>query len=328
LIATLNLDILLPFFYVLVTQAYCSTIILHNTIEFCPLSFYNIVNMKYNAYIITGPTASGKSSFAHNLAREIGGVIINADSVQIYRGIENISASPFAGRAIADEIDGVPYRLFSILPLTQQISVAEYLNMARAEYDAARVAGRVPIFVGGTGYYINALIHGISPMPDIDDDVRARARELVANDIDAARAMLPADFTATDPQRVARAVEVFLKTGKHITEFQNAPRVGAVVPNAHRILINPPVDALRTRIAARIPKMLAGGALDEARAVLSAGWDENRAIGAAQLCAYLRGEITMDTAVQNWITKTNQYAKRQRTWFRTQFNPDEEITRI
>ena len=309
-------------------RVYHSTIIVYNTIEFYPLSFYNIVNMSYDAYIITGPTASGKTSFAHNLARKIGGVIINADSVQIYRGIENISASPFAGRKITDEIDGVPYRLFSILPLTEQISVADYLNLARAEFDAARTAGRVPIFVGGTGYYIHALIHGISPMPYIDHDVRAKAREMVATDIDAARKMLPSDFTATDPQRVARALEVFLQTGKHITEYQNAPRAGAVVPNAHRILINPPVDTLRERIAARIPEMMSGGALNEARAVIDAAWDENRAIGASQLCKYLRGEISMDDAIQNWITKTNQYAKRQRTWFRTQFSADEIITKI
>jgi len=292
------------------------------------MPFYNIVNMAYEAYIITGPTASGKSSFAHDLARKIGGVIINADSVQIYRGIENISASPFAGRRVTNDIDGVPYRLFSILPLTEQISVTEYLKLARAEYDAAIKSGRVPIFVGGTGYYINALVNGISPMPDIDEDVRARARELVARDLDAARKMLPPDFTVTDPQRVARALEVFLQTGHHITEYQSAARVGAVVPNAHKILINPPVDVLRGAIAARIPEMLSGGALDEARAVIDAGWDENRAIGASQLCKYLRGEITMDDAIQNWITKTNQYAKRQRTWFRTQFDADETITRV
>ena len=284
--------------------------------------------MKYDAYIITGPTASGKSSFAHNLAREIGGTIINADSVQIYRGIENISASPFAMREITSEIDGVPYRLFSILPLTEQISVAEYLNLARTEYDAAVSGGRIPIFVGGTGYYINALIHGISPMPDIDDEIRKKAREIVACNIDDARKMLPSDFIATDPQRVARALEVFLQTSHHITEYQNAARVGAVVPNAHRILINPPADVVRARIAARIPEMLAGNALDEAHAVIDAGWDETRAIGASQLCAYIRGEISKDDAIQNWITKTNQYAKRQRTWFRTQFNADEIITKV
>ena len=275
--------------------------------------------MKHSSYIITGPTASGKSDFADRLARAVNGTIINCDSVQIYRGIENISASPFAGREITDEIDGVPYKLFSILPLTEQISVADYIAMARREYDAALRAGRTPIFVGGTGYYINAIINGISPMPDIDDAVRARARELVTTDIDVARRMLPPEFTATDPQRVARGVEVFLQTGRHITEFQNMPRTGAVAPAAFKILINPPLDVLRARIAARIPKMLSGGAAAEGRAVIDSGWAARRAIGAAQMVAYLRGEIDMDTCVQNWITKTNQYAKRQRTWFRTQF---------
>ncbi|MFQ6703228.1 MAG: tRNA (adenosine(37)-N6)-dimethylallyltransferase MiaA [Alphaproteobacteria bacterium] len=278
--------------------------------------------MNTNAYIITGPTASGKSDFAHELARQTNGVIINCDSVQIYRGIEAIAASPFAGRDSFDEIDGVPYRLFSILPLTEQISVSDYLRLARTAYDDAISAGRTPIFVGGTGYYINALINGISPMPDVSDENRMRARELVARDIDAARALLPADFSATDPQRVARAVEVFFETGRHITDFQNMPRVGAVVPNAKRVLVNPDSAVLRERIAARIPLMLSSGALAEAQSVIDSGWDENRAIGASQLCRFIRGEISESECVENWITRTNQYAKRQRTWFRTQYNPD------
>lgn len=278
--------------------------------------------MKHSAYIITGPTASGKSNFAHELARKINGTIINCDSVQIYRGIENIAASPFAGREFADNIDGVPYRLFSILPLTEQISVADYLNLAQAEYDAAIAEGRTPIFVGGTGYYINALVNGISPMPDISPENRARAREMVATDIDGARKMLNADFAATDPQRVARALEVLLETGVQLTEFQSRPRVGAVAPSATRVLINPDTALLRERIAVRVPEMLNGGALDEAHAVIKSGWDENRAIGASQLCRYIRGETDMEQCIENWITKTNQYAKRQRTWFRTQYNPD------
>lgn len=278
--------------------------------------------MKHSAYIIAGPTASGKSDFAHRLACKIGGTIINCDSVQIYRGIENIAASPFAAREITDNIDGVPYRLFSVLPLTEQISVADYLNLARTEYESAIGAGRIPIFVGGTGYYINALINGISPMPDVSDASRRRARELVADDPDAARRLLPADFVATDPQRVARALEVFFETGHHITEFQNMPRIGAVAPDAYRILISPDSALLRERIAARVPEMLSGGALAEAQLVINSGWDENRAIGASQLCRFIRGEITESECIQNWITKTNQYAKRQRTWFRTQYNPD------
>ena len=100
------------------------------------------------------------------------------------------------------------------------------------------------------------------------------------------------------------------------------------MPNAHRILINPPTDVLLKRIAARIPEMMSGGALAEAQLIIDSNWDESRAIGATQLCKYIRGELTLDKAVENWITKTNQYAKRQRTWFRTQFQPDEIITKI
>ena len=283
--------------------------------------------MKHTAYIITGPTASGKSSFAHRLACEIGGVIINCDSVQIYRGIENISASPFAGRELSDNIDGVPYRMFSILPLSQQISVAYYLKMAQTEYDNAVANGLTPIFVGGTGYYINALINGISPMPDVSDGSRWIARDIVASDINVARKMLPPDFKATDPQRVARALEVFIETGHHLSEFQNAPRSGAVVPDAFRVLINPETDVLRERIATRIPQMVSGGALIEAQNIIDCGYDETRAIGAMQLCSYLRGEKSESDCITDWTNKTNQYAKRQRTWFRTQFNPDVIINR-
>lgn len=278
--------------------------------------------MTPQSYIITGPTASGKSDFAHALASRINGVIINCDSVQIYRGIESISASPFVGRNTFTEIDGVPYRLFSILPLSQQISVAQYLALARQEYESAIGAGRPVIFVGGTGYYINALINGLSPMPDISDENRLRARQLVANDIATARSMLPDDFVATDPQRIARAVEVYLQTGHHITEFQNMARSGALVPNAKRILVCPDSGVLRERIAARIPLMLSAGALQEAQRIIDSNWDENRAIGAVQLCKFIRGEISEAECIKNWITRTNQYAKRQRTWFRTQYNPD------
>ena len=283
--------------------------------------------MKHKAYIITGPTASGKSDFAHRLACEINGVIINCDSVQIYRGIENISASPFAERDMSDNIDGVPYRLFSVLSLSNQISVSEYLDMARHEYNQAVISGRTPIFVGGTGYYINALVNGISPMPDIGEASRKRARDMVATDIDAARKILPSEFKATDAQRVARALEVFFETGRHLLDFQQQPRVGAVVPDACRVLINPDINILRERIAARIPEMLSGGALDEARLIIDSGWDAGRAIGAAQLCSYLRGEKTREDCIADWINKTNQYAKRQRTWFRTQFCPDIIINR-
>jgi tRNA dimethylallyltransferase len=283
--------------------------------------------VKHSAYIITGPTASGKSSFAHELARRIHGAIINADSVQIYRGIENISASPFAGRTFSGEIDGVPYRLFSILTLDKQISVADYIDMARAQYDDLLAHGYVPIFVGGTGFYINGVINGISPIPEISEKNRNRARELVDKDINAARAMVPTCL-ATDPQRVARALEVFLETGHHLSYWQKLSRIGAITPTPFRILINPSIDSLRQRIATRIPEMISGGAIQEAKYIIDNKFDVRRAIGAEQLCSYIRDEIPYDTAITNWITKTNQYAKQQRTWFKTQFDADLIINHV
>ncbi len=284
--------------------------------------------MHTQSYIITGPTASGKSDFAHRLALQKNGIIINCDSVQIYKGIESISASPFVGRDTTDEIDGIEYRLFSILSLDEQISVVDYLHLAKQEYDRAISLNKTPIFVGGTGYYINALVNGISQMPDVSDENRARARDLVASDIISARAMLPDDFKATDPQRVARALEVFFETGKHITEFQNLPRVGMVAPNATKILINPPLDVLHNRIAERIPKMIEQGALQEAENIIASNWNPERAIGAVQIVDYISGKISFDECIKNWIVKTNQYAKRQRTWFRTQFSADYVIDNL
>lgn len=285
--------------------------------------------MLHKSYIIAGPTASGKSDFAHTMAKRVNGVIINCDSVQIYKGIENISASPFAGKNTDDTIiDGIPYKLFSVLPLTKQITVADYLDMARNEYDSAINAGKTPILVGGSGYYIGVLLNGISPIPMVSDENRERARKMVRDYPDAVKKLLPEDFVAIDPQRTARALEVFLETGRPLAEWQSLPKNGAIKPKPFKILINPHKEILTKRIAERIPKMLSGGAIDEAKEVIKSGWDENRAIGASELCKFLRGEITVDECNKNWITRTNQYAKRQRTWFRGQYAADFEISHI
>ena len=178
--------------------------------------------MKKSAIIITGPTASGKSDFAHKLALRINGAIINCDSVQIYRDIESISASPFAENKDNgfDEIDGVPYKLFSILPLSEHISVVDYLNLAKKAMDEVIAMGKTPIFVGGSGYYINVLINGISAIPEISEENRKKARDMVKNYPDAVYKLLPSDFVKTDPQRNARALEVFLETGTPLSEWQ------------------------------------------------------------------------------------------------------------
>lgn len=285
--------------------------------------------MKYDSIIIAGPTASGKSDFAHNLAKRVNGAIINADSVQIYRGIENISASPFAGLSGGfDEIDGVPYKLFSILSLNEHISVADYLTLAKKALNEVIAMGKTPIFVGGTGYYINVLLNGISSIPEVSDDNRNRAREMVEKNIENAKSLLPSEFSATDPQRVARALEVFFETGTHLTEWQKMPRVGAIVPNALRVLIMPERGVLLNRIASRIPVMIHGGALEEGANIIKNNLDPTRAIGAIQICDMLRGKISQDDAIKNWTVKTNQYAKRQKTWFNGQYNADIEIKNV
>ena len=286
--------------------------------------------MNKKSIIIAGPTASGKSGFAHELARRINGAIINCDSVQIYRNIETISASPFSGKVNGsfDEIDGVPYKLFSVLPLSEHISVADYLNMARVAMNEVLESGKIPIFVGGSGYYINVLLNGIVQIPEIDEETRNRARDIVQNDINYARSLLPNGFDFTDPQRVSRALEVFLQTGQHITDWQKTSRSGALIPDAYKILLSPQRDVLLQRIAQRIPEMLKENAINEAQYIIINKLNETRAIGAEQLCKMLRGEISMDDAIQNWTIKTNQYAKRQRTWFKTQYIADYEINHI
>ena len=278
--------------------------------------------MSIKAIIITGPTASGKSDFAHKLALAVNGAIINCDSVQIYSGIENISASPFAGMPITDNIDGVPYKLFSILPLNEHISVTDYMELARGAVDEVKAMGKTPIFVGGTGYYINVLLKGISSVPEISEETRKRAREMVKRDINAVRKLLPNDFEKTDPQRTARALEVFLETGKSLRDWQKQPSSGALIPDAYKILVLPEREVLLDRIAKRIPQMIHGGAMDEAKNIISQNQDETRAIGATQICKMLRGELSEKDAIENWIVKTNQYAKRQRTWFRGQYDAD------
>lgn len=278
--------------------------------------------MSIKAIIITGPTASGKSDFAHKLALAVNGAIINCDSVQIYSGIENISASPFAGMPITDNIDGVPYKLFSILPLNEHISVTDYMELARGAVDEVKAMGKKPIFVGGTGYYINVLLKGIASVPEISEETRKRAREMVKNDINAVRKLLPNDFEKTDPQRTARALEVFLETGKSLKNWQKQPRSGALIPDAYKILVLPEREVLLDRIAKRIPQMIHGGAMNEAKNIISQNQDETRAIGATQICKMLRGELSEKDAIENWIVKTNQYAKRQRTWFRGQYDAD------
>ena len=283
--------------------------------------------MVFNSYVITGSTASGKSDFAHKLAKKINGIIINCDSVQIYKGIENISASPFAEvKEIKDEIDNISYKLFSILNLSNHLNVVDYLNLEKEEYIKAKESNKIPIFVGGTGFYINGIINGLSPIPNISEEKRAIARKMTLEEAEKAKELT--DFKFTDHQRLSRALEVLLETGKQISYWQDKEKIKYINPTPYKILINPDKELIKKRIKIRIQEMLTGGAIEEAKNIIKSNFDVKRAIGAKELTDFLLNKITKEECIKLWETNTIKYAKRQRTWFRTQFKPDFIINNI
>lgn len=283
--------------------------------------------------IIAGPTASGKSAMAMDVAERFSGTVINADSQQVYRELRILSARPSA-----EDEARVPHRLFGMLNGDETCSAGTWLEMAVAEIRAAWDGARLPIVVGGTGMYIQALTAGLSPVPEIPAVVREHARarhaELGADAFHAEVAKLdPATaerLPAGDTQRLLRAWEVTIHTGRPFSVWRAAPRQ-APLPGARfaTIAIRPPRDALYGAIDARFSRMVEHGALDEVRALtaqnLSAELPVMKALGVPELAAYLRGDRTLDEAVAQAQKLSRNYAKRQLTWLRHQLNADLEV---
>lgn len=278
--------------------------------------------------IVGGPTASGKSDFAAFLAAEMGGVVINADSLQLYREIPVLSGQPDDAAQ-----NGVPHALYGVLPVSEQASVGKWLQMAVAAVDAAVQQGKRPILVGGTGLYIQAFIDGLSEMPDIDDGVRDKVRAMLAEkgpeflhaELQRRDPIAAARITPADRQRLSRAMEVVLGTGRALSEFQGKKAKSHSYP-CRVITLLPPRDYIYHRCEARFDAMLLHGALDEARLIESLDLPPDltaiKAKGIPELRAHIRGEMTLDQAAAIAKTKTRQYAKRQYTWFRHQSKPD------
>ena len=276
--------------------------------------------------IIAGPTASGKSALALDAAEEFTGTVINADSMQVYRELRVLTARPTDG----DEAR-VPHRLFGALPVTEACSAGRWLGMARAEIDAARGAGRLPILVGGTGLYLKALTDGLAPVPGIPQGIRSAARRLHARlggeafraelakvDAEAARRL-----EAGDSQRLIRAFEVVRATGRPLADWQRQGAGGpATDARFATIVLAPPRDALYAAIDARLDTMIEEGALDEVAALdrlgLDAGLPAAKAVGVPELRRHLRGEITLDEALESAKRASRNFAKRQLTWLRHQ----------
>jgi len=280
--------------------------------------------------VIGGPTASGKSALALAIAREFRGMIVNADSMQLYDALPILTAQPSdADRAAA------PHRLYGVLPPEQVGSAQLWRTMALQEIEQSLKAGRLPIVVGGTGLYLRTLTQGLSPMPDIPDEVRARVRRLweeegqhaVRQRLEQRDPFAAARLKPNDKQRQLRALEVVEATGRPLSEWQS--EVGEGAPAGLRfvtLVLRPEREGLRAAIAGRFEAMVEAGALAEVARLLGRNLPEDRpilrAVGLPQLARYVAGKITLDQAISEAVTATRQYAKRQDTWFRHQFVAD------
>lgn len=278
------------------------------------------------AILISGPTASGKSALATALAREFDGVIINADSMQIYRDLRILSARP----SVAEEA-ALPHRLYGYVEAGVEYTVGHYVKDAAEALAAVRAEGRLPIFVGGTGLYFKALTTGLSVVPpvpaDVREDVRAR---LERNGVEA----LHAELATRDPRaaerlkvrdrtRIARALEVIEATGRSLLDWHREGQPPLLPADSFRALfLSPDRDELYARIDARFDAMLKAGALDEVARLAARGLDSllpaMKAHGVPALIRHLRGEISLEEAATIGCADTRHYAKRQFTWFRHQ----------
>jgi tRNA dimethylallyltransferase len=287
--------------------------------------------------LVAGPTASGKSALALELAAALGGTIINADALQAYRDLRILSARP-------DEaaLARVPHRLYGYLDAAERGSVGRWRALALCEIAASHRAGRVPILVGGTGLYLRALQHGLASIPPIPAAIREEAaalyralggvgfhERLAAQDPVAAARLSPGDR-----QRLMRAWEVVHATGRPLSEWHGGEwQAGPAAASPFRfacLLLAPPREALYAATDARFLGMIAKGALAEAAALAARGLDPGlpamKAVGLPELLRHLEGDITLDEAVAAAMRATRRYAKRQMTWFRHQMVPDLVLT--
>ncbi|MFO1248335.1 MAG: tRNA (adenosine(37)-N6)-dimethylallyltransferase MiaA [Alphaproteobacteria bacterium] len=278
--------------------------------------------MTPDAVLIAGPTASGKSQAALELAEQIGGVVINADSMQVYREAPILTAQP----GEADKAQ-VPHLLYGHVSAREVYSVGRWRADAAQALEEARAMKRVPIFVGGTGMYFMALTEGLADIPPTSPEIRDAARALLDDiGVEALHARLTdrdpvtaAKLRPSDPQRVLRAFEVFEATGRPLAEWQDAP--GAPLLKDARLacfVLDPPRPELRARIAARFEGMVDEGGLDEARALdgIDPALPAAKLLGLRPLQAFAAGTLTREEALDAAITATRQFAKRQMTWFR------------
>lgn len=280
--------------------------------------------------IVAGPTACGKSALALDLAVELGGVVINADSMQVYKDMPIISACP--GK---EEKALVPHQLYEIYDASVNGTVVDWLALAVREIQEAWVVGKIPVVVGGTGLYLDNLINGTTPIPAVEPAIRAQMQKLREEkgiqglyELLAKVDPLTADrLSPNDTTRVSRAYEVFLQTGIQLSKWHQEPMVKKLSEAKFVVVkICPDKMELDERCYQRFDKMINEGALDEVRRLSERGLDENlpamKALGVPELLAFVQGRSSLEEAVERGKLHTRQYAKRQRTWFANKLKAD------
>jgi tRNA dimethylallyltransferase len=279
-----------------------------------------------DAILIAGPTASGKSALALALAEKLGGTIVNADSMQVYRDLRIITARPTPA-----EEARVPHRLYGHVDAAVNYSTGQWLRDIAAVLDELNAAGRLPILVGGTGLYFKALTSGLAAVPAIPAEIREQVRARLRSE---GAAVLHAELVRRDPvtaqrlmvndrSRISRALEVVLATGRSLTDWHREGLPALVEPErAAKVFLICERRQLVARIETRFAAMLKAGALEEVRALAARKLDPSlpamKAHGVPWLIRHLNGEITLDQAAASAVMDTRRYAKRQLTWFRNQ----------
>jgi tRNA dimethylallyltransferase len=277
-----------------------------------------------NIILIAGPTASGKSALALALAEKLGGVVVNADSMQVYGDLRIITARP-----APEEVQRAPHRLYGHVDAAVNYSVGRWCTEAAEVLTAIEQDGRAAIVVGGTGLYFSGLTRGLAAVPPIPPQIRTEVRaRLVTEGVEALHAELSqrdpvtaARLTPRDRSRVSRALEVVLATGRSLSQWHDDTMPASIdAERAAKIFLMPDRGELLRRIDARFDAMMRTGALDEVRALAARNLDPSlpamKAHGVPWLIRHLRGEIALAEAVEGGKRDTRQYTKRQATWFR------------
>ncbi len=267
-----------------------------------------------NCLIISGPTASGKSRLALDLAGSKDIAIINADSLQLYEGLPILSSQP-----TEDEKKIAPHFLYSHFKARENSSVMDWLKLVMARIEQVKSEKKLPVIVGGSGMYISKLVEGISEMPAIAEEVKKAARELYEKIGQEEFRQKFGEDKIIDKQRLIRAAEVFMQTGKSISTWQKEAKRTPFLEDFLHINLNPDREKLYQNCNSRFVEMLDCGAIDEVKNLVAEDdWSITKTLGFHEIKNFLSGEITREKMIEIATQKTRNYAKRQLTWFRNQ----------